>query len=191
MNSPPTGRTPRIDAQRNRQHILTVAEHGFADDGVELSMDAIAKRAGVGAGTLYRHFPTREALVAAVLDEHRPDLERERIAAEQEPDSLRGLEHWLGAVSEWMRAYQGLAEPLRVAQTHQASPLAPTCDEVIATTDRLLAAAQRDGHARPDVRGRELYLGTLAAVWATDAPSADDRVGSGLLGLLRTGWATS
>lgn len=190
MNTTSTGRAQRTDAQRNRQHILDVAERSFSEEGIELSMDAIAKRSGVGAGTLYRHFPTREALVAAVLDEQRPDLERERVAAEQEADSLRALEHWLSAVSDWMHAYQGLAEPLRAAAAQRVSPLTPTCDSVIATTDQLLKAAQADGHARPDVRGRDLFLGTLAAVWASDTESADERVGCGLRELLRTGWAT-
>lgn len=193
MSSPATGRAPRApraDALRNRKHILAVAADSFASDGIDVSMDAIAKRAGIGAGTLYRHFPSREDLVAGVLADHQPDLERERAAAEQEPDSRRALEQWLGAVSAWMRAYQGLAEPLRAALTRDASPLAPACDEVIATTDRFLQAAQRDGHARPEVRGHDLYLGTLAAAWATGTTSADDQVGDGVTAMLRSGWST-
>ena len=57
-------RAPRADAQRNRDHILDIAEQYFSEHGVAGSLDAIAKQAGVGAGTLYRHFPTREALLA-------------------------------------------------------------------------------------------------------------------------------
>ena len=60
-------RAPRADAQRNRDLILDTAEQHFAEHGVRGSLDAIAKRAGIGAGTLYRHFPTREALLAALL----------------------------------------------------------------------------------------------------------------------------
>ena len=57
----------RADAQRNREHILDVAEEYFAEHGVNGSLDALAKQARVGTGTLYRHFPTREALLAALL----------------------------------------------------------------------------------------------------------------------------
>ncbi|GMA38100.1 TetR/AcrR family transcriptional regulator [Mobilicoccus caccae] len=188
----PTGRRPRTDAQRNRAHILAVAEQGFTETGVEVSMDAIAKRAGVGAGTLYRHFPNREELIAAVLADRGPDLRAEQADIEaQETDSRAALDRWLTAVSAWMQAFEGLPEPLRTAHREQTSPLAPSCQEVIATTDRFLVAAQRDGHARPGVRGVDLYLGTLAAAWAGGADSADDSVEPGLREMLRRGWATS
>jgi AcrR family transcriptional regulator len=68
-----SSRAPRADALRNRDHILQVAERAFAEHGVTGSLDAIAKQASVGAGTLHRHFPTREALLAELLaarDEH-------------------------------------------------------------------------------------------------------------------------
>ena len=190
MTTPAASRPTRTDAQRNRAHIIAVAEEGFADLGVEVSMDAIAKRAGVGAGTLYRHFPSREALVAAVMEARSPDLERERVAiADGESDSRVALERWLEAVSAFMRAYDGLPDPLRSALREQGSPLAPTCQDVIATTDRFLAAAQRDGHARKGIRGRDLYLGTLAVVWAAGTESADGSVEQGLREMLRSGWA--
>lgn len=191
MTTPTSGRAPRRDAQRNRAHIVEAAEGIFGAEGLEASMDAIAKGAGVGAGTLYRHFPTREDLVAAVIEGRRPDLERERIAISDsglEPQAA--LERWLTALATWMRVYDGLAEPLRAAAAAQSTPLGATCDDVIATTDRFLAAVQDAGQARPGVRGRDLFLGALAAAWAAGATPDDDADSdTRLLDLLRSGWA--
>lgn len=155
-------------------------------------MDAIAKRAGVGAGTLYRHFPTRDALVAAVLEERYLELERERVAiVSDETDSLQALERWLDAVGTWMQAYDGLTEPLSVAHENHTSPLAPTCQQVIASTEHFLADAQRHGYARPGLTARDLFMATLAVVWAARA-SADVEGGqSGIREILRFGWATA
>ena len=192
MTTPANSRRPRTDAVRNRAHILSVAEEGFADEGVDLAMDAIAKRAGVGAGTLYRHFPTREALVAAALEERFLELDRRRVAiTEGHTDSLHALERWLDAVSEWMRAYEGLAGSLSVAHRNQTSPLAPTCQQVIAATDTFLEAAQRDGHARPGVSARDLFMVTLAVNWVTHSAADSDGAESGVRDILRSGWAIS
>lgn len=184
-------RPTRTDARRNRAHILDVAEQVFASDGLEVSMDAIAKRAGVGAGTLYRHFPNRDALVAGVLEGRQPDLSAEAAAIEKESgDSGAALERWLDAVSRWMRAYEGLPEPLRTALGEQDSPLRLTCQEVIDTTGAFLEAAQGDGHARESLTGRNLYLATLSMAWALGTPSADGSTREELNDLLRSGWRT-
>lgn len=154
-------------------------------------MDGIAKRAGVGAGTLYRHFPTREELVAAVIEDRRPDLERERVAIRDgglEPRAA--LDQWLAALSAWMRVYDGLPAPLRAAAEAQSTPLGTTCEDVIATTERFLIAVQDAGQARSGVLGRDLFLGVLAATWAVGA-APDDDAGTRLLDLLRSGWAVN
>lgn len=189
MTASATGRQPRTDRQRNRAHIVEVAAQAFAELGLEVSMNVIAKKANLGPATLYRNFPTRDALLSAVLDDRGPDLAKEAALIEaEEAGSRDALERWLAAVAAWMRAYEGLPEPLRTAQAEQTS-LTPRCEEVIATTDRFLAAAKRDGHARAEVRGRDVYLGTLAAVWAAGAISADDAVEPRILEMLRSGWA--
>jgi len=168
---------------------VEIAELAFTDGGLDVSMDAIAKWAGVGAGTLYRHFPTRDALVAAVLENHQPDLSAEaEVIQNDSVDSGAALERWLDAVSRWMRAYEGLPEPLRTALGEQDSPLRLTCQEVIDTTGEFLQAAQKDGHAREGLTGRNLYLATLAAAWALGTPSADGSTGHELDDLLRSGW---
>jgi len=184
-------RRPRTDARRNRSLILDVAEQYFSERGVGASMDAIAKRAGVGAGTLYRHFPNRDALLAALLQERDQKLEARRAAIErEEADSTEALARWLDALIEWVTAFDGLPEPLRAALSDEESPLALTCRGFVTTTDHFLRAAQRDGGARTSVRGRDLFLSALAAGWASGAALADESSGQALRALMRSGWAT-
>ncbi|MEU1981888.1 helix-turn-helix domain-containing protein [Nocardia sp. NPDC019395] len=184
-------RAPRADARRNRDHILAVAERYFSDHGVNGSLDAIAKKAGVGAGTLYRHFPNRETLLAALLaarDEvlvSRRDELRTRSA-----DAADALEGWLDALTEWAGAFDGLPEPLRAAMK-SPSPLAVTCQGFITTTEEFLHAAQREGSARSGIRARDLFLAALATSWARGAAMADDASGAALAGLLRSGWEST
>jgi AcrR family transcriptional regulator len=184
-------RRPRTDAQRNRTHILDVAERYFAEHGITGSLDAIAKRAGVGPGTLYRHFPNREALLAALLKARDDQLVARREAIRQEEaDTATALDRWLDALGRWATAFDGLPEPLRVALTEDTSPLALTCQGYVTTTDEFLHAAQLDGHARPEVRGRDLFLGVLATSWVRGAAMADEASAHALSALLQTGWAT-
>lgn len=186
------GRRTRVDAQRNRSHILEVAEQFFSEEGVAGSMDAIAKRAGVGAGTLYRHFPTRDTLLAALLHARDEELEARHIAIQREaPDSSEALARWLDALGEWVSAFDGLPEPLRAALSEDRSPLAVTCQGFITTTEQFLEAAQKDGGAHPGVRGRDLFLSALAAGWASGAALADPSSAESLRAMLRLGWATT
>src|SRR5580693_2592866 len=94
-DSQPVPRKSRADAQRNRERILEVAKEAFTRFGAEASLDDIAKQAGVGTGTLYRHFPTRDALIEAV---YRSEVEKmaaagRRFAAAMPP--LEALRTWM------------------------------------------------------------------------------------------------
>lgn len=182
--SPP----PRKDAQQNRTHILEVARQAFGDNGIDVSMDAIAKLAGVGAGTLYRHFPNKDALLASLLVLHYDALDRRRAEIEaEECDPARVLECWIEALGDWMVAYEGLPEPLRAA-CRSDSPLTPTCHAVIATTERILIAAQESGVARRTVTGRNIFLGALAIAWASGAKVANEDTRNVLRDVLKGGW---
>jgi AcrR family transcriptional regulator len=183
-------RRERSDKARNREHILEVADEYFSAADVSGSLDAIAKRAGVGAGTLYRHFPTREALLAALLQARNEELAARRDAIKAEGhDPGVALALWLEAIDEWLSAFKGLPEPLRTALSDEASPLAITCRGFVTDTDEFLVPAQRAGEAQPGVRGRDLFLGALATSWARGAFLADDASAESLKELLRKGWA--
>jgi len=190
MSSPAASyRKTRSDKERNRTHILDVATEFFAEQGVDGPMHDIAKRAGLGPGTLYRHFPTREDLLAALLEARWDELQDRREAIQRnEHDTVAALQAWLQALSEYVTVFDGLPDPLRLALGNHTSPLAITCEGLVETTGQFLVAAQRDGRAHPWVGARELFLSVLAAVWIGGAVLADAASSNALRSLLRTGW---
>lgn len=181
----------RADATRNRAQILEVARQMFKAQGLNVSMDSIAKLAGVGSGTLYRHFPTRDALLATLLlEEHYAQLQQTRIdIAKDEPDAGRALDLWIRALGRWMNAYDGLPEPIRLAWMQPDSALGPACQKLIEATDAFLVAAQLAGQARKSVSGRDLFLGALAIAWASRPSTADNNTQAALYEVIHSGWA--
>jgi AcrR family transcriptional regulator len=182
-------RRPRADYERNRSEILTQAERHFSTAGVGASLEAVARDAGVGSATLYRHFPTRDALLAEVLEQRAAQLNAEIERIETLGDSGAALEAWLLAMEDFFGAYEGLPGPLRSAFLEEHNPLATTCVGFIESTDRLLRAAQADGHARPGVRGRDLFLAALAISWLRGAAMADRLSRQHLRSLLKDGYS--
>lgn len=168
---------------------MEVAGTVFSREGVEASMDAIAREAGVGPGTLYRHFPSKTALLAALLDARYEELERKRRAIEAEDANAdHVLERWIDALGDWMLVYDGLSEPLRAAWLRRDSPLNASCQNVIEATETFLCAAQEQGLARPDLTSRDIFLGALAIAWASGADDLGPR--HVLRDMLKQGWAT-
>lgn len=188
----PVGRKIRADAQRNREHILAIAEEVFFEEGVSGSMDTIAKRAGVGAGTLYRNFPNRETLLAELLQVRDEELsDRQHAIANDQADPIAALKEWLDALGTWACAFEGLSEPLKEALWEERSPLALTCQGFVTVTEEFLRAAQASGGARDGVCGRDLFLMVLATAWVSKAAMADGSSQAALNDLMRSGWATS
>ncbi len=183
-------RTSRRDVVRNRARIVETAREAFDTRGMDVPLDTVAKLAGVGAGTLYRHFPSREDLVAAVLEDRRPDLEQERLRLLQVSDPVEALEGWLDALARWMRAYDGLPAPLRGALDASGTALGATCAEVIAATDTFLEPLRASGQAREDIAGRDLFMAVLGLTWASMG-SRGEVDEERLMHLLRSGWATT
>jgi AcrR family transcriptional regulator len=190
MAAEPRVRRPRADFERNRVEILAQADRHFSAEGVGASLEAVARDAGVGSATLYRHFPTRDALLAEVLARRATQLDAEIERIETLDDSDAALEAWLLAMEDFFGAYEGLPGPLRSAFLEKHNPLATTCVGFIELTDRLLRAAQEDGHARPEVRGRDLFLGALAISWLRGAAMADSSSRRHLRDLLKHSYAT-
>jgi AcrR family transcriptional regulator len=150
--TPRTGARPlRADAARNRQLLLDAARHAFDRHGVSASLDDIARAAGVGPGTLYRHFPTRDQLVLAVIDEGLTDIHRLGSALLDEDDPMGALRRWLDAYVEQAGMFDGLARTL-------ASP--PPADEE--RSSRRGADPRRHRHRRCARHRRRHCLGRRA-----------------------------
>jgi AcrR family transcriptional regulator len=154
----------RVDALRNREHILEAAHDAFAESG-SVSMNAIAKRAGVGPGTLYRHFPTREALVLAV---YRHDVQRlvdsvGKEIADHEP--LDAFRIWCRRLAAYIRVKHGLGEALHSAAMRDA--INETYAPVTAAVGTLLDACVAAGSMRPGLDPEDVLV-LLSCLWHVD-----------------------
>ena len=163
----------RADARRNRARLLEVAHAAFVAGGVTASMDDIARRSGVGIGTLYRHFPTREDLVLALVAD---DLERLAVRADElrTADAPDGVEQWLGELVQHNLTYRGLAESV-LAASGQPTPLGAACDRVHAAGGALIRSAQSAGTVRTDIESTAALDLASAIAWATQADPDDAR----------------
>ncbi|SCF43530.1 MULTISPECIES: TetR/AcrR family transcriptional regulator [unclassified Streptomyces] len=154
-SAPGAPRAPRADALRNREKLIEAARHAYAvasEGGPEATLEGIAKAAGVGIGTLYRHFPDREALVEAVYAAELDAIVAAAagLAASEPPE--RALRAWFGRYGEFVAAKRGMADTLRSA--FDAGRLAPstTRTRVTEAVGVLLAAGTEAGVLRTDVR---------------------------------------
>lgn len=142
----------RADALRNRERLVEVAQSAFATNGIETSLEEIARQAGVGIGTLYRRFPQREDLIAAVLAERYLKLaECAQTLAERREDTDAALTEWLTLLIEHMAIYRGLSLAVKEAMHDQSTALGQTCKEMMDAGTGLLERAQRAGAFRSDV----------------------------------------
>ncbi|WP_246872615.1 TetR/AcrR family transcriptional regulator [Rhodococcus sp. DMU1] len=182
----------RADAARNKEKILAVARQCFAEQGLEVSLDSVAKRAGVGAGTLYRHFPGREALVAELLDAEMGALEQNFVSLRDSDLRVEEkLERWSHELRRWMTSYAGLPEPLREALDGGSGALTVGCDVVIGWTEEIVQEAKAAGVVKDFVTGREFYRATLGLAWvATAAGVRGGAEADGLHRMAREGWAS-
>jgi AcrR family transcriptional regulator len=155
----------RSDARENRARILEVARRALAEDG-QTSTNRIAQLAGVGAGTLYRHFPTREALVLAVYTDEVDALVAsvDDLLATEEP--LDALRRWTLDLVAAMRRKHGLGDALSPAAHDEV--VAHSHDPVLGAIARLLDAGQAAGVVRRDADPAD-YLALTAAFWRAPA----------------------
>ena len=142
----------RADAARNRARVLEVAYETFAADGLAVPIDEIARRAGVGAGTVYRHFPTKEALFQAVIAERIRGVVEEGRTLLADADPADALFAFLRSmVLQWGAADRGLVDALAGSGIDVNTVVPEAEGEYLSVLGDLLTAAQRAGTARGDV----------------------------------------
>jgi AcrR family transcriptional regulator len=180
-------RPMRADARRNYDHLVVAARKVFAEQGGGASMEAIAKEAGVGVGTLYRHFPKRIDIVEAV---YRDDVDALVSLAER---SLTDREPW-DAVEGWLRAYveYGRSKRTFLNELHEAFEKNPDLkpasrDRIFDACERVLRRAQNAGAARRDIDGTDLMqLLSPMCMNSTLTPSQGERLLAMVLDGLRS-----
>ncbi|MEO3804652.1 TetR/AcrR family transcriptional regulator [Nonomuraea sp. B1E8] len=156
----------RADARRNRERVLQIAQEALAGDGLTISFDEIARRAGFGVGTVYRHFPTEEALFEAVLlgRIERFLADARGLATAEDPG--KAFFGWFAKVVDEAAANQALCDLLESGSRTALRPGSTPEDDVAAAIDRLLVRAQRAGAVRPGLTGQDvadLLRGCLVA----------------------------
>ncbi|MFE5670738.1 TetR/AcrR family transcriptional regulator [Agromyces sp. NPDC056523] len=148
--------SPRRDARRNHERLLVEARRLFAERGIEAPLDELANRAGVGAGTVYRHFPTRDALIRELYDDAVDDLRRfapEILGAET---AWGAIELWLEKVSEWLTESPYLPAVMR--RVAELDPDHRPGTEFKETMDVIVERAHAEGTLRPDATGVDLSV---------------------------------
>jgi AcrR family transcriptional regulator len=152
-----TGRPVRADAARNRARVLDVAYETFATDGLSVPIDEIARRAGVGAGTVYRHFPTKEALFQAVIEDRMRRLIDDGYALLESDGPGEAIFAFLRSmVLQWGAADRGLVDALAGLGIDIESAVPEAEAAFLAVLGELLRAAQDAGTVRQDIGVREV-----------------------------------
>ncbi|MER7007777.1 helix-turn-helix domain-containing protein [Dactylosporangium sp. NPDC000555] len=162
------GEAVRADARRNYELVLAAAREAFAEHGTEASLRDVARRAGVGIGTLYRHFPTREALLEALMRDGFDRLREEAVQLYSAADARSALVEWLGRMASGSSEYRGLPESVLAALHDEGSPLHESCAAMRAAGARLLERAQAAGEVRADVTPNELIALAGGVAWASE-----------------------
>ncbi|WP_328318860.1 TetR/AcrR family transcriptional regulator [Streptomyces sp. NBC_00388] len=169
------GRPTRSDARRNREKLLTAARAAFtaADDTVAL--EAIAREAGVGIGTLYRHFPTREALVEAVYAAELDDVTADATALLAGLPPEAALRAWMDRYAAFVATKRGMIDTLRAGWASGSMATPTTRERITAAIAGLLTAGVRAGSFRADVEPEDITALLFGVFLSTAASNSPDR----------------
>jgi AcrR family transcriptional regulator len=173
----------RADGTRNRTRVLSVAALVFATEGTDASLREIARRADIGIGTLYRHFPNRDALIYALVQEEFERLRAEAEVLTDAEDPRQALLDWLIDFAGASRLYPGLPQSVIAAIGDPESELHAAAAAAHVTSAKLLARAQTSGVVRTDVRIEELLALVVGIAWAHEQTPSTKNLTSRLLTL--------
>ncbi|MFJ3444939.1 TetR/AcrR family transcriptional regulator [Streptomyces sp. NPDC086081] len=156
----------RSDAQRNRERILEVALVELTRSA-DTPLSAIARKAGVGQGTFYRHFPSREALVMEIYRHEMRQVAESAapLLESREPD--RALREWMDRLARFAMTKAGLADAIRQATSAPGKPQKPGHTPVTEAAELLLRAAEKAGSIRPGITADDLFL-AIGGLWTID-----------------------
>jgi AcrR family transcriptional regulator len=178
MNDPSEkpARKPRSDAVRNRDRLLEAAKFVFNTGGSDASLEAVARTAGVGIGTLYRHFPTREALFEAV---YRREVDQLTDLAKELKENARPVEAlrlWLRAGVEFVATKKGMSAALTLAAFKPPELMSYSFERMTKAVRELLDRAVQRGEIRPDVSPEDLLRTLVGICYMHDQPSWQESV---------------
>jgi AcrR family transcriptional regulator len=167
---PPPGRKPRSDAQRNRERILEVAKEAFTRSGANASLDDMAKRARVGPGTLYRHFPTREELLQAVYRSELEKLDAAERKFAQTMTPIEALRAWLLLVVDAIAAKELIAPALNTLVGDHKKVFAASYAQIHEAIHALAKRAIKSGDIRKDLDPMDLLRALVGVANVATSP---------------------
>jgi AcrR family transcriptional regulator len=170
-----SSRAPRADAQRNRDTILLAARETFEQQGVLAPLDGIAQRAGVGNATLYRNFPTRDDLLAAVIETSNDAALTEAAALTRLLEPREALLEWLVLLTWQLRIWHDLPYCVASARNDPDSSMNSACNPLLLQTGALLDQAKASGDAVESVTATEVFELVTALSWGVDRFHDDQR----------------
>jgi len=183
----PQVRPLRADARRNRSRVLEAARAAFAAEGSDASLDEIARRAGVGAGTVYRHFPTKEALFEAVVLDRIGELIEEARALSDDPDPGRAFSSFVELLACEGALKRDLVETLSSDGIRLHLGEAPIVRGLIDVLGELLARAQHSGAVRMDIGVNDVMALVTGAAYAICHSRATDEQSGRLIAIMYDG----
>ncbi|WP_230474888.1 TetR/AcrR family transcriptional regulator [Dyella monticola] len=161
-------RKPRADAERNRLHLTDVAKKAFAERGADVTLDEIAKRAGVGIGTLYRHFPTRDAMLQAVYRHEVEQLAGAADALLERMKPLDALRAWLRLFVDYLGTKKIILPVLNAATSDNSALFDYSATQIRAAAERLITRAIEHGDVHQDVRPMDLLYAVFGFSTSND-----------------------
>ncbi|MCR0984012.1 TetR/AcrR family transcriptional regulator [Roseomonas populi] len=170
------GRKPRADAIRNRERVLEAAKAVFSQGGPAASLEGVARQAGVGIGTLYRHFPTREALFEAVYRREVEQLVELVQALKAEASPAEALRLWLRANVAFVATKKGMLAALALATQKNPDLMAYSSDRLTQAVGELLARGAAAGEIRDDIGPEDVLRALIGMCYAQDRPDWQDSV---------------
>ncbi len=163
-------RKPRVDALRNRERVLEAARTVFSTGGPEASLEAVAKTAGVGIGTLYRHFPTREALFDAVYRHEAQQLAALAERLQKEASPVEALRHWMYSLVKFVATKKGMSAALALAVSKDSDLFSYSSDLLMRSAGGLLDRAMAAGEIRNDIGPDDLIRTLVGMCYTHDQP---------------------
>lgn len=169
-------RKPRADALRNRERVLEAAKIVFSAGGPDASLEAVARQAGVGIGTLYRRFPTREALFEAVYRREVEQLSELAGELKNEPSPVEALRRWLRSTVQFVATKKGMMAALAIVMSANSELAAYSHAHLTGAINALLARAVASGEVRDDVNADDLLRALVGMCYMHDQPGWQDSV---------------
>lgn len=175
-DDPNPKRKPRADALRNRERVLEAAKLVFSAGGETASLESVARAAGVGIGTLYRHFPTRQGLFEAVYRREVQHLSELADALMTDRAPAEALRRWLKSNVEFVATKKGMSATLALAVDTSCELTTSSAERLTRAVGSLLARAAEAGEIRADIGPEDLIRALIGMCYMHDRPGWQDSV---------------